>query len=125
MSVPPSLVLASTSRYRRELLERLKLAFEVHSPEVDESPIAGETPAKMAQRLALAKAEAVAQRFPGGRFVAVSPDGDYLATFARGAYQGIAEEHYVEFDGPGAEWAKLADVGRPGDKSERYRLYAL
>ncbi|HUG21235.1 Maf family nucleotide pyrophosphatase [Piscinibacter sp.] len=64
MSVPPSLVLASTSRYRRELLERLKLAFEVHSPEVDESPVTGEAPAQMAQRLALAKAEAVAHRFP-------------------------------------------------------------
>jgi len=64
MSVPASLVLASTSRYRRELLERLRLPFEVHSPEVDESPIAGEAPAQMAQRLALAKAEAVARRFP-------------------------------------------------------------
>jgi hypothetical protein len=30
-----------------------------------------------------------------------------------------------EFDGPGADWVKLADVGRPGDKSERYRLYHL
>ncbi len=54
------LILASTSRYRRELLERLRLPFEVLSPGVDETPRAGETPAALALRLALAKANAVA-----------------------------------------------------------------
>ena len=63
MSAPP-LILASTSRYRRELLERLRLPFEVVSPEVDESSLPGETPAALAQRLALAKAWAVAQQHP-------------------------------------------------------------
>ena len=63
MSAPP-LILASTSRYRRELLERLRLPFEVVSPEVDESPLTGETPAALAQRLALAKAWAVARQHP-------------------------------------------------------------
>jgi septum formation protein len=63
MSAPP-LILASTSRYRRELLERLRLPFEVVSPEVDESPQPGETPAALAQRLALAKAWAVAKQHP-------------------------------------------------------------
>ena len=58
------LILASTSRYRRELLERLHLPFDVVSPEVDEAALAGETPAALAQRLALAKAHAVAQRHP-------------------------------------------------------------
>ncbi len=56
----PRLILASTSRYRRELLERLRLAFEVVSPGVDESPQASEAPATLAMRLALAKAQAVA-----------------------------------------------------------------
>ena len=54
------LVLASTSRYRRELLLRLRLTFEVVAPQVDESPLAGERPAALAARLALAKAQAVA-----------------------------------------------------------------
>jgi len=59
------LILASTSRYRRELLERLRLPFEVHAPaSVDETPIAGELPAVLAQRLALAKAQAVAMAHP-------------------------------------------------------------
>lgn len=54
------LILASTSRYRRELLERLRLPFDVARPEVDETPQAGEAPAALARRLAGAKAAAVA-----------------------------------------------------------------
>src|SRR5512136_1078694 len=59
-----TLVLASTSRYRRELLERLKLPFKIVSPDVDETTHFGETPATTAERLALAKAQAVRTRFP-------------------------------------------------------------
>ncbi len=59
-----ALVLGSTSRYRRELLERLHQPFEVLAPEVDETPLAGEAPAALAQRLALAKARAVAAQRP-------------------------------------------------------------
>jgi len=58
------LILASTSRYRRELLARLRLPFDVLSPDVDETALPGEAPAALAQRLALAKAHAVAQRHP-------------------------------------------------------------
>ncbi len=61
----PPLILGSTSRYRRELLERLRLPFEVHAPKVDESRLPHEAPAAMAQRLALAKALDVAARHPG------------------------------------------------------------
>ena len=65
---PPStarpLVLGSTSRYRRELLGRLRLAFEVEAPQVDETPRPGEAPAALARRLALAKAREVAARRP-------------------------------------------------------------
>jgi septum formation protein len=57
-------VLGSTSRYRRELLARLNLPFEVAAPHVDETPHPGEAPAALARRLALAKARAVAERFP-------------------------------------------------------------
>ena len=61
----PPLVLASTSRYRRELLERLRLPFDVARPEVDETPRADEAPMALAARLAREKAAAVAARQPG------------------------------------------------------------
>ena len=56
------LVLASTSRYRKTLLERLRLPFMAIAPEVDETPLAGEAPLALAQRLALAKAQAIAEQ---------------------------------------------------------------
>ena len=62
---PRPLVLASTSRYRRELLQRLGVDFTVHAPEVDETPGAGEAPRAPARRLSLAKAQAVAALQPG------------------------------------------------------------
>ncbi|MDO9091965.1 MAG: Maf family nucleotide pyrophosphatase [Rubrivivax sp.] len=62
---PAPLILASTSRYRRELLQRLHLPFEAVAPQVDETPLPGERPAALAQRLALAKAQAVAALRPG------------------------------------------------------------
>jgi len=62
--MPRTLILASTSRYRRELLDRLRLPYEVHAPGVDETPLSGESPLALSQRLALAKAHAVAARFP-------------------------------------------------------------
>ena len=58
------LVLGSSSRYRRELLERLHLPFTVAAPESDESPLPGEAPHALALRLALAKAHAVAALHP-------------------------------------------------------------
>ena len=61
----PDLILASTSRYRRELLERLRLPFSVQAPDTDETPQTGELPAALACRLALAKAQAVARQHPG------------------------------------------------------------
>jgi septum formation protein len=57
---PPRLILASTSRYRRELLQRLRLPFETAAPHTDEAPLPGESPAALAVRLAEAKARAVA-----------------------------------------------------------------
>jgi len=66
MSSPqnPPLILASTSQYRRELLERLRIPFEVISPKVDETPLAGESTLDLALRLAHAKAAAVATKHP-------------------------------------------------------------
>jgi len=64
MSLAPPLILASTSRYRHELLSRLRLPFEVLAPDVDETALPGETPQQLAQLLALAKARAIAVRRP-------------------------------------------------------------
>jgi septum formation protein len=64
MNPPPPLILGSTSRYRRELLQRLRLPFAVVAPEVDETARADEAPAALAMRLALAKARAVAALHP-------------------------------------------------------------
>ena len=81
------LVLASTSPYRRELLARLRLPFDVEPPQVDERPRAGEAPAATAARLALAKASAVAAR-----------DEDAVV---------IGSDQVADLDGEG--------VGKPGD----------
>ena len=60
----PTLVLASSSPYRRELLTRLRMPFEVMSPDVDETPLANEIPQETALRLAQLKARAAADKFP-------------------------------------------------------------
>ena len=60
----PTLILGSTSRYRHELLSRLRVPFDVVAPDVDETPHPQETPLALARRLALAKAHAVAQQHP-------------------------------------------------------------
>ena len=65
MTANLNLILASTSRYRRELLERLGYPFETKPSSVDETPLAGETPEQLALRLAVAKARAVAKDNPG------------------------------------------------------------
>ena len=62
---PRALILGSTSPYRRELLQRLRLDFSVSAPDVDETPLPGEAPRDLAMRLALAKAHAVAVQNPG------------------------------------------------------------
>lgn len=61
----PPIVLASTSAYRRALLDRLRLPFTVRSPQTDEAPQPGEAPRDLALRLAAAKAQAVAVDMPG------------------------------------------------------------
>jgi septum formation protein len=63
------LVLASTSRYRRELLARLTPTFRTLAPEVDETPLAGEPPIAIATRLAAAKAHAIAATCPNALIV--------------------------------------------------------
>ena len=64
MAQPRALVLASTSRYRRELLKRFGLAFEARAPHCDESPLPGEAAAATALRLSIAKARSLQAEFP-------------------------------------------------------------
>lgn len=63
------LVLASTSPFRKELLAKLHLEFVTDNPQVDETPMAGETPLQLVARLAEAKARAVAQRHAGALII--------------------------------------------------------
>ncbi|MEQ5839261.1 Maf-like protein [Paraburkholderia acidicola] len=77
---PPRLILASSSRYRRELLERLRVPFDVVVPAIDETPLAGESPAATALRLAEAKARAVAAGLDG-RQAALVIGSDQVATY--------------------------------------------
>lgn len=60
----PRLVLASTSKYRRSLLDRLQIPFTVNGPMIDETAQPGEDPIALVHRLSKAKAQAVAERFP-------------------------------------------------------------
>lgn len=90
----PRLVLGSTSRYRRALLERLGFPFEVAAPDVDETPLPGERPGATALRLSEAKARAVAARYPDALVIgsdqvadcdgtAISKPGDRERAFAQ------------------------------------------
>jgi septum formation protein len=78
-SAHPRLVLASTSQYRRQLLDRLGIRFTVAAPDVDETPLPGETPLDLVARLARAKAEAVAHRHRGSVVIG----SDQLALYGR------------------------------------------
>jgi septum formation protein len=81
-SVPglgPKLVLASTSPYRRQLLERFGIRFTVAAPDVDETPLPGETSIDLTNRLARAKAEVIAHRHPSSVVIG----SDQVALFGR------------------------------------------
>ncbi|MGP8433922.1 Maf-like protein [Paraburkholderia fungorum] len=77
---PPRLILASSSPYRRELLERLRIPFDVVVPAIDETPLAGESPEITALRLAEAKARAVAKGLGAGE-TALVIGSDQVATY--------------------------------------------
>jgi septum formation protein len=97
-----TLVLASSSRYRRELLERLKIPFQTASPDVDEAPFAGEAPAVTAGRLALAKAQATKERYPRALII-----GSDQVAFCEG----------VRLDKPGNHANALAQLRLASGKS--------
>jgi septum formation protein len=82
MAQPRRLILGSTSRYRRELLERLGLAFEIAAPRCDETPLPGEGAAATALRLSVGKAQSLAGAFPDALIIGAdqvaSADGLHL-----------------------------------------------
>ncbi|WP_417514287.1 Maf family protein [Marinobacter sp.] len=89
------LLLASSSRYRHELLSRLGLPFSSASPDIDESPLDGEAPENLAIRLATSKARALASAYPGHWIigsdqVAALPDGTLLSK--PGNYENACEQ---------------------------------
>jgi septum formation protein len=93
----PTILLASTSPYRRELLARLRLPFEVRAPQVDEAPLPDESPQVLARRLAQAKATAVA---------ATAPDAIVLGS------DQVADVDGVGLSKPGGFAAALAQLQR-------------
>ncbi|OGI67751.1 MAG: septum formation protein Maf [Candidatus Muproteobacteria bacterium RBG_16_60_9] len=86
--MPAKIVLASSSPFRRALLERLGLPFEALSPAIDEMAHADESPAALAQRLAVAKARAVAARRPAALVIG----SDQVAVYD-GAITGKPRDH--------------------------------
>ena len=82
LHLTPKLILASTSAYRRELLARLQIPFEIATPDVDESALAGESPVATAERLAEAKARAVGACFPNALIIG----SDQVAYNANGRF---------------------------------------
>ncbi len=96
----PSLILASTSPYRAELLARLRLPFDVARPETDETPRQGESPTALAQRLALAKAEAI---------TASGQAGSRPAAWVIGSDQ-VAEVDGIALGKPGHRQAAMAQL---------------
>ena len=77
------LILASTSSYRRQLLTRLQLPFSCEAPGVDETHMPGESPETLARRLSLAKAQEVAEHYPGALVI-----GSDQVACVDGAIQG-------------------------------------
>lgn len=100
------LVLASTSRYRRELLSRLALPFMTYAPNVDETPLAGESPDGTAVRLAREKALVVAQAYP--------------TTVVIGSDQ-VAEFEGLRLDKPGTRERAIAQLEAVSGRTVEFR----
>lgn len=113
-----TLILASTSPYRRDLLERLGVAFETAAPRVDETPLGDESPDQMVRRLARAKAAAIAA--PHGSSVVIGSDQVAVCEGQVVGKPGSVERAHEQlrlFSGRSVRfltaWALL---GRPGER---------
>ena len=81
-----SLILGSSSVYRRSLLERLSIPFSVQVPDIDESAHPGEHPAALARRLAREKAQAIADQLPAGQRTALVIGSDQVCVLGDEAF---------------------------------------
>lgn len=119
----PPLILGSTSRYRRELLARLRLPFDVAAPGVDETPAPHEAPRDLALRLALAKGRDVAARHPQAIVIGADQvcdlDGEPLGKPGTHAH---AVEQLRRLSGRTAVFQTALAVLRPGTGFERALL---
>jgi len=110
-SLPEKLILASSSKYRRMLLQRFGIPFDCQSPEIDESPLPGESPVELVARLATQKAEAVSRKNPQ----AIVIGSDQMAVFNRqivgkpGSY-AAALEQLTGFSGQLVEFLTAVSV---------------
>ena len=104
-AIPMQLVLASSSRYRRELLERFGLPFAVAAPNIDETPRPKEMPRDMVRRLALGKARAVAADYPSALVIGADQaavfEGEILG---KPANEAAAERGLMRFGGGRVEF---------------------
>ncbi len=105
LNLPRPLVLGSTSRYRAELMHRLRLPFEVIGPEVDETPQPGELPGALAVRLAIAKAQAVAK---------LRPDAVVIGS------DQVADLHGEPLGKPGTHERAVAQLTRMSGQTVRF-----
>ena len=123
---PPPLILGSTSRYRRELLERLGLHFTVVAPRVDESPRAGERPAELALRLALEKARAVAALHPDAVVIGADQVADLDGeAIGKPGDHGRAVAQLRRMSGRRVVFQTALAVARPAAGFERAMLAAV
>ncbi|MDQ3229095.1 MAG: Maf family nucleotide pyrophosphatase [Pseudomonadota bacterium] len=113
----PRLILASTSPYRRELLQRLRLPFEVMRPDVDETPLPDEAPVALATRLATEKARAISAREPDawviGSDQVVECDGMALG---KPGHRGAAISQLATMSGRGVRFLTAVCVARGGEQ---------
>lgn len=88
---PTTILLASASPRRRDLLLAAGLVFDIYAPDVDETPLRGESPARMVKRLARIKAETALQRRPDARIVIAADTTVAIAGRSLGKPRNAAE----------------------------------
>ncbi len=120
-SLSVNLILASSSKYRRSLLQRLGIPFTCQSPDIDETMQSGESPPELVARLALQKAQSVSQANPR----AVVIGSDQIAVFdgriigKPGNYQAALEQ-LLSFSGQVVEFLTAVSVQYP---EQRFQCY--
>ena len=115
----PRLILASTSPYRRELLQRLRLPFEVMRPDVDEVAHPNETPMTLAPRLARAKALVISSREPDAWVIGSDQVAECAGVgLGKPGHRDAASEQLRAMSGRDVRFLTAVCIARGGDKLE-------